>query len=258
MWAYLNTVCTLSAIRANTACTVGANKTVFAVIVYIFKALPAINTVETFVRCTLVTHVTHIAPVCAAVKAYTAAVTACAVLVYKASLAIGASLSVFNVALQAVMTVAFTTFAAAFVATPAVFTKLTLNNTNTAVYTMCAVIHSTFNAHIAILTPGAFTFGTIAADNTFYSGVINKAKVTAGTCHVIIKVTFVAYMVLTCRAFAVTFVAVSAVFTNSIVNLALTAFLTVTAVILCAFKAHVTFVAPLLSTLIALVADIAL
>ena len=199
---------------------------------------------ETFVRCTLVAHVTHIAPVCAAVKAYTAAFTACAVVVYKAGRTIGTSLAVLNVTFKTVVVITFTAFTTTFVATPAVFAKLTFNITNTAVYTVCAVIHSTFNAHIAVLTPGVFTFSTIAADNTFYSGVINKAQITAGACHVIISVTFKAYMVLSFTAFAVTFVAYSAIGANSVINLTSTAFGTMALVFLCTFNTHMTFVTP--------------
>ena len=213
---------------------------------------------ETFIGCALIAHITHIAPVCTAVKAYTTAVTACAVLVYKASLAVWASLAVFNVALQAIMVIALTAFAAAFVATPAVFAKLRIYNTNTAVYTVCSVIHSTFNAHVAVLAPGAITFSTVAANNAPYGRIINKAQTAAGAHHIICKMTFITNMVLSLCTFTITIVAYPAVRTKCLVYLTCAAILTVASIILCTFNTHVTFVAPLISTLMALVADKAL
>ena len=58
--------------------------------------------------------------------------------------------------------------------------------------------------------------------------------------------------------FTITVVAYPTVSTKLLVYLTGTAILTVTAVILCTFKAHLTFVAPILGTRITLVADIAL
>ena len=61
------------------------------------------------------------------------------------------------------MTVAFRAFAATFVATPAVFAKLAFHITNTAVYTMCTVIHSTLNTHFTIRAPGVVTYRAVFA-----------------------------------------------------------------------------------------------
>ena len=142
------------------------------------------------------------------------------------------------------MVVALRAFAATFVATPAVFAKLAFHITNTAVYTMCTVVHRTLNTHMAFVTPRIIAFYATFADIAPYYFVVNIAQIAAGAHHVIIKVTFIAHMVLSFTAFAVTFVAYSAIGANSVINLTSTAFGTMALVFLCTFNTHMTFVTP--------------
>ena len=153
------------------------------------------------------------------------------------------------------MVVALRAFAATFVATPAVFAKLAFHITNTAVYTMCTVVHRTLNTHMAFVTPRIIAFYAMFADIAPYYFVVNIAQIAAGAHHVIIKVTFIAHMVLSFTAFAVTFVAYSAIgakFTDA--SRAFSTFLTNA---LCAVAAYYTAILAYFRAFAALIAILA-
>ena len=156
------------------------------------------------------------------------------------------------------MVVALRAFTATFVATPAVFTKLAFHITNTAVYTMCTVVHSTLNTHIAFVTPRIIAFYATFADIAPYYFVVNIAQIAAGAHHVIIKVTFIAYMFFALATFTITVVAYPALITKFLVYLTGTTVLTVTAVILGTFNAHFALFAPIIGAFRTLGTNIAL
>ena len=152
------------------------------------------------------------------------------------------------------MTVAFRAFTATFVATPAVFAKLAFHITNTAVYTMCTVVHSTLNTHMAFVTPRIIAFYATFADIAPYYFVVNIAQIAAGAHHVIIKVTFIAHMVLSLTAFTAAFITASAIYTNSVINLTSTALIAMTFVVHRTGTAHMALFAPIVCTASALTA----